>query len=154
MTSFNSSTALAAIYQFLKLSEQVATSGQPTATQFSAIQAAGYQIVINLAPLQSPNALPNEQEIVEALGMEYIHIPVLWDDPTPEKFQQFVEAMAAASNRPTFVHCAANKRVSAFVYLYRRLYQQISDEAAQPDLHQVWIPNETWQRFMDQMLNG
>jgi protein tyrosine phosphatase (PTP) superfamily phosphohydrolase (DUF442 family) len=94
MTSFNSSTALAAIYQFLKLSEQVATSGQPTATQFSAIQAAGYQIVINLAPLQSPNALPNEQEIVEALGMEYIHIPALWDDPTPEKFQQFVEVAA------------------------------------------------------------
>lgn len=87
MTSFNSSTALAAIYHFLKLSDQVSTAGQPTAAQFSVIQEAGYQVVINLAPLQSSNALPNEQTIVEALGMEYIHIPVLWDDPTPENFR-------------------------------------------------------------------
>jgi protein tyrosine phosphatase (PTP) superfamily phosphohydrolase (DUF442 family) len=154
MTSFNSSTALAAIYHFLKLSDQVATAGQPTAAQFSVIQEAGYQVVINLAPLQSSNALPNEQTIVEALGMEYIHIPVLWDDPTPENFRQFVDAMKAASNCSTFVHCAANMRVSAFMYLYYRLYQQMNDEAAQADLHQIWIPNETWQRFMNQMLNA
>ena len=68
---------IAAIPNFLQLSETVATAGQPTEAQITAIQAAGYRVVINLALPTSTNALPNEQALVEALGMTYIHIPVL-----------------------------------------------------------------------------
>ncbi len=140
------------IYNFLNLSDSIATSGQPTKEQFSAIKDSGYQIVINLALPTSTNALPDEKQIVEALGMQYFHIPVLWENPKIEDVEQFFNVMEANSDRKKFVHCAANMRVSAFIYLYHRLRQCMSNEEAQQDLHQIWVPNEVWQKFIDRVI--
>ena len=54
---------------------------------------------------------------------------------------------------PVFIHCAANLRVSAFVYLYRIQRQGLSPEQAQEDLYQLWQPNRVWQDLMDQILS-
>lgn len=143
---------LAQIYNFLQLSDSVATGGQPTAEQFGDIAESGYQLVINLALSNSSNAIAREREIVEALGMQYIHIPVIWERPVLEDFQQFSDAIAANTAQKVFVHCAANKRVSAFMYLYRRLHQQTEAETAKRDLYRIWQPNETWQNFIDGVL--
>lgn len=140
------------IYNFLKVSDSVATSGQPTESQFAAIKASGYQVVVNLALTSSPNALPNESEIVESLGMEYVHIPVVWENPTLDNVARFFNIVEANAGQPIFVHCAANMRVSAFVYLYRLLREQISNEQATQDLHKIWIPNENWQTFIQQAI--
>ncbi|MGB3642128.1 MAG: protein tyrosine phosphatase family protein, partial [Rivularia sp. (in: cyanobacteria)] len=136
------------IYNYLKISDKIATAGQPSVEEFSDIKQAGYQIVINLALKDSSNALRNEKEIVEAEGMQYIHIPVIWENPTEDKLQEFIQVMKTNVDQKVFVHCAANKRVSAFIYLYRRYQESVSDEAAKKDLHQIWIPNETWQQFI------
>lgn len=136
------------IYNYLKISDKIATAGQPSVEQFSYIKEAGYQVVINLALKDSSNALPNEKEIVETQGMQYIHIPVIWENPTEDKLQEFIRVMKANVDKKIFVHCAANKRVSAFIYLYRRFQEGIDDEAAKNDLHQIWIPNQVWQQFI------
>jgi protein tyrosine phosphatase (PTP) superfamily phosphohydrolase (DUF442 family) len=141
------------IYNYLKISDKIATAGQPSVEEFSDIKQAGYQIVINLALKDSSNALPNEQDIVESQGMQYIHIPVIWENPTEENLQDFIGVMKTNADQKVFVHCAANKRVSAFIYLYRRYQESVSDEAAKKDLHQIWIPNETWQQFIQQVGN-
>lgn len=139
------------IYNFLKLSDSIATAGQPTADQFSAIKNSGYQIVINLALSTSTNAISQEQEIVESQQMRYVHIPVNWEEPTIADVQQFFTVLQA-QDKPVFVHCAMNMRVSAFMYLYRRIHQGLGEAAAAKDLHQIWIPNENWQRFIAQVL--
>lgn len=140
------------IYNFLELSDAIATSGQPTEEQFSAIKEAGYQVVVNLALPESPNALPDEKKVVEAQGMQYVHIPVFWDNPTTEDVTRFFSVMEANADKNIFVHCAANMRVSAFMYLYRRLHERMSEEDARKDLHQIWVPNEMWQKFIEQMI--
>jgi uncharacterized protein (TIGR01244 family) len=140
------------IYNFLKLSDSVATSGQPTEAQFAAIKASGYQVVVNLALTSSSNALPNEKEIVESLGMEYVHIPVVWENPTLDDVARFFNIVEANADKPVFVHCAANMRVSAFMYLYRRIHETMSEEQTKRDLHQIWIPNENWQNFIQQVI--
>ena len=114
------------IYNYIKISDFIATSGQPTTKEFSAIQQAGYQIVVNLALPESTNALPEEKQIVESQGMQYVHIPVQWENPTIENVTEFFHVMEANTDKKVFVHCAANMRVSAFVYLYRRLHERIS----------------------------
>jgi len=58
--------------------------------------------------------------------------------------------MEAIADKTIFVHCAANMRVSAFMYLYRRIYKRIENEDAR-DLHQI-LPNETWQKFIEQVI--
>jgi uncharacterized protein (TIGR01244 family) len=144
--------SLETIRQFLKISDALATAGQPTAEQFAAIQAAGYQIVVNLALPNSSNALPNESTIVQSCDMQYVHIPVVWENPTIADVEQFFQVMQASAEQPVFVHCAANMRVSAFVYLYRRICLEIDEAIAQEALHQIWIPNDRWQQMMTQVL--
>lgn len=138
------------IYNYLQISDAIATSGQPTVEQFGAIKQADYQVVVNLALVDSPNALPNEKEIIEAHEMEYIHIPVVWDNPTLENLHSFFEVMKANQDKKIFVHCAANMRVSAFVYLYRRICLGASEEEAKLDLNKLWAPNEVWQGLINQ----
>lgn len=140
------------IYNFLKVSDSIATSGQPTKEQLRAIKDSGYQVVINLALPTSANALPDEKETVEDLGMQYVHIPVVWEDPKFEDFTQFYNVMTANEDKKTFVHCAANMRVSAFMYLYSRLHENTSDEDAKKNLYQIWVPNDTWQKFITQVV--
>ena len=142
---------LEAVRAFLSLNDQIGTAGQPTAEQFAAIQAAGYETVMNLALSTSTNALPNEAEIVTQQGMQYIHIPVSWENPQVEDALHFFEVMKANQDKKVFVHCAANMRVSAFMFLYRTLCQKMATEKALQDLHRIWVPDQQWQAFIDQV---
>ncbi len=148
-----STNAIEDIYNFLKLSDSVATAGQPTEAQFSAIKESGYRVIVNLALPESTNALPNEQAIVESQGMQYIHIPVIWEKPTLENISRFFSVMETNADKKILVHCAANMRVSVFMYLYRLIHDGISNEKAKQDLHQIWIPNDNWQEFIQQVIN-
>jgi len=141
------------IRNYLKLSDRFATAGQPSPEQFATIREGDYTKIINLAMPTSTNALPNEKELVEAQGMEYIPIPVVWEQPTLADFQKFVDTINSSPNQKIFVHCALNMRVSAFMYLYRRVYESISHEVAIKDLHQLWTPNPVWQKFIDEVIN-
>ncbi len=143
------STQLTEILNFLPISDRIATAGQPTVEQFAAIQSAGYQLVVNLAPPGSTNWIAHERAIVESLGMQYIDIPVVWEKPTLENLQEFFGVMNANAEVPIFVHCAKNMRVSAFMYLYRRLERKEKAAIAQADLAKIWTPNETWAQFIE-----
>ena len=140
---------LSAIRAFLALTERIGTAGQPTAEQFDAVEAAGYEVVINLALPTSTNALPDEAAVVTSRGMTYVHIPVKFDAPSVDDARRFFEAMDAAAGKKVFVHCAMNMRVSAFMYLYRTVRENLPSEQALHDLHRVWTPNPTWQQFLD-----
>jgi protein tyrosine phosphatase (PTP) superfamily phosphohydrolase (DUF442 family) len=137
------------ILNFLQLDEFIGTGGQPTAQQFNFLQEAAYRVVINLALPSSENALTNEGSLVTGLGMTYIHIPVVWEKPKMEDFNQFAQIMQALQGTKVFIHCARNMRVSCFMYLYRTIYQQVPHNIARRDLLQIWRPNETWQAFID-----
>lgn len=143
-------TRLADIRAFLRLSGQIGTAGQPTKEQFGAIKEAGYQVVVNLLPPTSPSALPEEPQAVSALGMEYVSIPVDWEAPKPEDAEQFFAVMDERRGRKVFVHCAANMRVSAFLYLYRTLRLGIDEETARRDLHRIWVPEGCWGQFLEE----
>jgi protein tyrosine phosphatase (PTP) superfamily phosphohydrolase (DUF442 family)/ribosomal protein S18 acetylase RimI-like enzyme len=135
---------------FLRLSDNISTAGQPAEDQIGIIGRAGYEIVVNLRP--EADSLPNERAIVEEHGMEYIHIPVVWDAPTVENVEQFFVTMDAHEEKKIFVHCAKNMRVSAFMYLYRIARQNVRPEDAIGDLHRIWVPNSTWQLLIAQVL--
>jgi hypothetical protein len=84
--------------------------------------------------------------------MAYVHIPVLFDAPKLEDFEVFCGVMKALRDRRVFVHCAANKRVSAFVFLYRVLEEKVPVAEAEGDLRGIWEPDETWGRFLEEEL--
>lgn len=127
----------------------IGTSGMPRAEHFKAIAEAGYRTVINLALPTSDNALPNEGELVSSEGMTYVHIPVLFDAPLRDDYERFENAMEAFGSAPVFVHCAANMRVSAFMFLYRLRSGKVSRAEALRDLRKIWEPDEVWRKFIN-----
>jgi protein tyrosine phosphatase (PTP) superfamily phosphohydrolase (DUF442 family) len=145
---------LETITNFLKVSENLATAGQPTPGQFNAIKKAGYQVVINLALTDSPGALLDETSLVVRLGMAYYHIPVIWEKPDPKDLQRFFEMMDQEKEKKIFVHCMLNFRATAFVYLYSIIRLGEPPEAPAEMMRQVWEPDETWQAFIDSMLRA
>ncbi|MEB3290422.1 MAG: protein tyrosine phosphatase family protein, partial [Leptolyngbya sp.] len=124
-------TALTTLRQFLPISDRLATAGQPTVAELATLAQAGYGVVINLALPTSDHALPDERSTVEALGMTYVAIPVVWENPTRKDLDQFFQAMEAHQGQKIFVHCALNMRVSVFVYLYRVLRLGLDPALAQ-----------------------
>ena len=124
------------------------TSGQLSAADIQQLPGLGIQVVINLALPSSPNALPGEAEAVTGLGMVYVQIPIEWEAPRPEQFEQFVGVLKAFECRKIWLHCAMNMRVSAFVYLFRKLVLGEDDQTAAYPMREIWVPNETWQEFL------
>lgn len=136
------------ILNFLQVNDNIASSGQPRASQFPSIAASGYSMVINLAMPNSPNALANEADLVTDLGMVYKAIPVPFDKPEAFHFEQFVQTMNAARDRKIWVHCALNYRVSAFLYLYFRKVLNTSEQIAKMVWLSNWEADETWKAFI------
>lgn len=140
----------AGVYNFRRLSPTVTTSGQPSEAQFAAIRDAGIKTVINLAQTDSPRALPDQPGTLAALGLRYIHIPVDFKNPTEADFVRFREVIDGIGDAPVHIHCAANYRVSAFLYRYRRTVLGWTNEQARRDLDAIWTPDEIWQDFIEQ----
>ena len=145
---------LTAIRNFLLFDERLATSGMPCPEDFSAISKAGFGVVINLAMPTSDNAMANEGDLVTRAGMTYIHIPVNFESPQPGDFERFANMMDTLQEHSVYVHCAANKRVSAFVFLHRMLRGRTSRENAEYDLKRIWHPDGVWREFIDRHLTA
>jgi protein tyrosine phosphatase (PTP) superfamily phosphohydrolase (DUF442 family) len=142
------------IYNYWFLNEKLSSSGMPTAEQVKEVADAGVQVVINLALTTSPGALPNEDSVVESLGMKYIHIPIEWNNPTKQNLEDFFSAMDAHKDDKVHVHCQANYRVSAFIMLYRVLKLGWKKEDAIPVMEKMWNPEDfpVWQKFIEENL--
>jgi protein tyrosine phosphatase (PTP) superfamily phosphohydrolase (DUF442 family) len=143
--------ALSDIYNFIQISESLATSGQPTEAQMSEIAAAGYKVVVNLALPTSDNALNDEAATVRALGMDYRTVPVVWEAPRLSDFEQFVPLMDSLAGQKIFVHCAANYRVSMFMALYGERRWGWTRAQADAHIRRMWEPDEVWARFIEEV---
>jgi len=142
------------IYNYKFFHEKLSSSGMPTAEQMKSVAAAGVQLVINLAPHDVPNALPNETELVETLDMQYINIPVDWGTPTRDGLNIFMDAMDANSDKKIHVHCQANFRASAFISMYRILRLGWQTDKALEVMHTIWDEDAypVWKMFIDNAL--
>ena len=94
-----SNDAPESVYNYLALSERLATSGQPTRAQFETIKAAGYETIINLLPHELENALKGEEALIGELGLNYIYIPVDFKNPLESDYQAFCLAVERYTDR-------------------------------------------------------
>lgn len=138
------------INAYLAITDSLSTSGQITYDEIALLKEAGFEVVINLAVAdQERNG--EEGFLVTQQGLTYIQIPVSWQNPSLRDLQLFFDVMNVNRDRKVYVHCFANMRVSAFVYLYRTLHEGISEEVARTDLEKIWDPSEReqWARFIE-----
>jgi protein tyrosine phosphatase (PTP) superfamily phosphohydrolase (DUF442 family) len=143
------------IYHYQSLTENLSSSGMPTVEQMKEVAEAGVQVVINLAPHDVPNAIPNEGELANSLGMEYVNIPVIWRAPQRDELLRFMDTMDAHAGKKIHVHCEANYRASAFVMMYRVLRLGWKREDAIPIMEKMWNPEDfpVWEKFIEDNLS-
>jgi len=142
------------IYNARVVDDRLITSGQPTEDQLRDAAADGIDTVVNLAPHDSENALPDEAGLVRALGMTYHYLPVVWTNPTEADFAAFEQVMTELPPASrTLVHCAANFRVSAFYGLFAMKHLGWSAEQAEAFRAPIWSGSDypVWEAFISQM---
>ena len=139
------------IRDYHPINHRLATSGQPIPEQFSAIALAGYRVIINLALSTSTNAIENEGAIVTDLGMVYLQIPVVWEDPKVEDVKLFFKMMDVLKGDRVWVHCAKNMRVSCFIYLWQKHILQLPEVEAKQPMDRIWQPTGVWQQLIQQV---
>ena len=136
------------IRNFVQVTRDIGTSGQPTEGQFQDIARAGYAVVINLALHNSDDAIPNEGSIVSSLGMSYVHIPVPFEHPREDHLRTFCGVMEAYRGKKIWVHCVMNYRVSAFLYHYLRGVRKLSESESRSSMFDSWSPDQIWKKFL------
>jgi len=143
------------IHNWLRLDDRITTSGQPSEKELAEIKALGVDHIINLALHDHEKSLSDERGSLEAIDVEYVHIPVVFNAPTESDFEQFCSEMDRLDGKKVHVHCIVNARVSAFFYRYRRDRLGWNEETARTDMNKIWEPadwkelGEPWVKFLE-----
>ncbi len=133
------------ILNFSPVHEHLYTSGQPTVEQLGWIKEQGFSSIINVALTDASHHLPNEDHICLDLGLDYIHIPLLWECPSSSTGLLILDVVHhLVQEQKVWLHCAKNWRVACLMYLYRQYYLGIDIAQADECLQQIWQPNDTW----------
>ena len=133
---------------FLPVSSRLLTAGQPAPADFARIAQANVEVVINVAPPGAHGYLADEAQLVMENGMIYAHLPIIFGRPLVSDFASFAGVMNAHKERVILVHCAANVRVSALIYLYQTLIEGEDEMSARARLFQIRMPDAIWSQFI------
>jgi len=136
------------ILNYIKVNDNISTSGQPTKEQFKIIADNGFDVVINLA-MHNKGALKEEDKIIAKNGMMYIHIPITWKEPETDRLKLFLHLLKTLQNekKKIFIHCIMNYRVSAFMFQYKKLV--LNQEDAKLIAPKEFKPKKVWRRLME-----
>jgi protein tyrosine phosphatase (PTP) superfamily phosphohydrolase (DUF442 family) len=128
------------IRNFLQVTTDFCTGGQPRPEHFATLKADGIKAVLNLRQPTEHRA-EEEQAIVEKLGLKYFNIPVVYATPTDAQADEFLRITDDPSNRPMFIHCTAAIRVGGFWLIRRVLRDGMSFDAALEEARKVGLVN-------------
>ena len=134
----------APIERFLQVDGRLYRGAQPDREGFKYLRDLGVGTVINLRLAKDADRL-KERDMVEALGMKYVNIPV--EDGNfftrsrripPEAIRAFFETIDSAAPGTVFVHCHRGAdRTGALVGFYRIARQQWEGARAYAEARQI-----------------
>jgi protein tyrosine phosphatase (PTP) superfamily phosphohydrolase (DUF442 family) len=92
--------------------------------------------------------------LVKSLGMDYVNIPVDWNNPTRQNLDDFMDVMARQGDKKVLVHCEANYRATGFTALYRVLRLGWEPADALKAMHKIWDEEKypAWKKFIHENL--
>ena len=134
------------IEKFFKVSDNVATGGQPTPAQLTDLAREGYKTVICLREPGEFDA-KSEEKAAAFQGLAYVSIPVDKEKPTPAEVDQFLAALSHPKAFPVFIHCATGNRVAAFWMIRRVVVDQWQVADAEREAKLVGLKSDTMKNF-------
>lgn len=133
---------------YVRIDDRLATGGHFVDDGIAEVRSEGVEVVVDLrdAPPEG------HRERIEAQGLTYVNIPVLWRSPERVDFQSFRETMAEHADKHVLVQCQANYRASAFTYMYRVLDGGVEEAEARAAMNEIWEPEGEWQSYIEGIL--
>jgi uncharacterized protein (TIGR01244 family) len=128
------------IRNFLQITPEFCTAGQPRPEHFASLKEKGVKTVVNLRTPGEHRA-DEEQAEVERLGMKYINIPVVYREPTDAQVDEFLKVTDDPANRPMLIHCTAAIRAGAFWMIRRVVRDGMSYDDALAEAQKVGLVN-------------
>ncbi|MGC1496093.1 MAG: protein tyrosine phosphatase family protein [Sulfitobacter sp.] len=135
------------VLNWRRWSDLISLSGQPSETQMEQIANLGVTHIVNLGPHSNKGALDDEAACVTALGLEYIYIPVDFENPTEADYTAFCAALKRLEGKAVHVHCIYNARVSAFFFRYAQSGHAPNAKAFSL-MDGIWRPGGVWAAFI------
>ena len=136
-----SKNAAIRIKNFGQMDERFYRGAKPKQEDFKDLAALGIKTVIDL----TEDPTENERSTIEALGMKYVHIPMVEKKyPTEEATNAFLKVTGDPATGKFFVHCAGGRhRTGAMgaVYRYQNYnwnFDQVYAEMKQYDFYTSW----------------
>jgi uncharacterized protein (TIGR01244 family) len=126
------------IRNFLQVTPEFCTGGQPRFEHMAKLKADGVKAVLNLRQPGEHRA-EEEKAAAEAAGLKYFNIPVSVADPRDSQVQEFLALTDDPANRPMFIHCTAAVRVGAFWMIRRALRDGWTVDAALAEARKVGL---------------
>ena len=131
---------LLAIRNYARPADDVHIGAQPRPEFFEKMKAAGVKTILNLRN-PSEHRAAEEQAQVEALGLKYINIPLVYTAPKDEAIDEFLKVMDDAATRPVYIHCTTTIRVAALWMVRRVLRDGWPLEKAEEEAMKLGLAN-------------
>ena len=128
------------IRNFLQVTPSFCTGGQPRPEHFAQLKKNGVKAVLNLRTPGEHRA-EEEKTAVEAAGLKYFNIPVVYREPADADVDAFLKITDDEANRPMFIHCTAAIRVGAFWLIRRVVRDGMTWDAALAESRKVGLAN-------------
>ena len=126
----------------------MSTFSHPSEDECELIKEAGFQTVVNLAPHDAERSLKDEAGLFRNLSLDYVHMPVDFFKPNETDFSIFRTVRENHRAEKVWIHCAANMRVSSFLFRYRPEKMGVDRLLAKHDLNRICGPFDYWKSFI------
>lgn len=108
-------------------------ASQPDEADLEALKPAGYAGVVNLrgeGEPEQPISAVDEGEKVRALGLDYLHVPVVGNALPASEVERFCDFLDAHAGDRVLIHCRKGGRAAALVLLHQALAHRWSAREA------------------------
>ena len=129
------------IKNFGKMDDRFYRGAQPKQEDYWALKNLGIQTVVDLKDDPEPYA----KKTVEALGMRYVHIPIVGKAyPTPEQVAAFMKTVDDPATGKFFAHCAGGRHRTGnmgAIYRFEKYgwnFDQVYKEMKDFDFYSSW----------------
>ena len=126
------------IRNFLQVTPQFCTGGQPRVEHMAKLKADGVVSVLNLR-LPSEHRAEEEAAAARQAGLKYFNIPVAFGNPTDANADEFLRLTDEPANRPMFIHCTAAIRVGTFWMIRRVMRDGFTYDAALEEARKIGL---------------
>jgi len=115
-------------------------SPQPGPEQLAGLRRRNIRTVVNLRPAkQGPAAFAEEQRTCQALGLEFVNLPIWSILPSDAQIEQFLRLVRRPDRGAVLVHCEYGRaRTGAMVAAYRVLVEGVAVDSALGEMLGHW----------------